>query len=101
MANKTVTKRDLARAVAEKNSIDRNEALAIMKTLFNQITEELAAGKRIELRDFGVFAPRIKKGRKARNPITGETVYTQDGVAVRFKTGKKMGDEVQRCLHQL
>ncbi len=101
MAENTVTKKDLAKAVAEKHDTTHMEAGDIVKSIFAQIIEELASGNRLELRDFGVFEPRVKKGRKARNPRTGETVYTEDSVAVRFKTGKKMGEAVQRCLENL
>ncbi len=101
MAARTVTKKDLAKAVAKRHDMTHMEAGDIIKSVFDQIIEELGSGNRLELRDFGVFEPRTKRGRKARNPRTGETVYTEDGVAVRFKTGKKMGEAVQECLGRL
>jgi len=101
MTKRTVTKRDLAKGVAEKNGITLMDAKGFVQTVLDQITDELSAGNRIELRGFGVFEPKVRTGRKARNPRTGDTVYTEDSVTVKFKIGKKMDDKVQGCLDKL
>ncbi len=101
MANKTVTKRDLSKAVAEKHDIVQAEAKEIIQTLLDQIIEEIAAGNRLELRDFGVFEPRARASRKARNPRTGESVSVGPKAVIGFKAGKKMSARAQNALTQL
>lgn len=101
MADKTVTKRDLAKALAGKQDLTQMRAAQIIQSLLDEIADELSAGNRLELRDFGVLEPRLRKGRKARNPRTNEPVYAEQKATVRFKVGKKMDKRLQNCLDSL
>lgn len=90
MGAKTVTKRDLVDLVAAKNpSTNKTEVLNVVQTFLDVITTSLAGGDRIELRDFGVFTPRNRAARKARNPKTGAVVDVPAGKTVAFKLGKE------------
>lgn len=90
MSVKTVTKRDLVDLVASKNgSINKTDVLAIVQSFLDVVSESLANGERIELRDFGVFTPRDRAARKARNPKTGAVVDVPATKTVAFKLGKE------------
>ena len=90
MSVKTVTKRDLVDLVAEKNgSINKTEVMSIVQSFLDTVTESLSKGERIELRDFGVFTPRDRAARKARNPKTGAVVDVPATKTVAFKLGKE------------
>ena len=54
---------------------------------------------RIELRNFGVFAVKQRKGRKARNPRTNESVEVPPKCVVTFKPGKEMEERVRQMTH--
>ena len=60
----------------------------------DEIIGELTDGKRIELRDFGVFEIRKRAARKARNPRTGEVAHVPEKSVVVFKVGKLMKEKV-------
>ena len=62
----------------------------IVNTIFNEITQSLADGKRVELRGFGAFSVQHRKERVGRNPRTGESVNVEEKFIPRFKTGKDM-----------
>ena len=62
----------------------------IVNTIFNEITQSLADGKRVELRGFGVFSTNLQKSRISRNPKTGEKVNTPEKKTIRFKMGKEL-----------
>ena len=62
----------------------------IVNTLFNEITNSLAEGNRVELRGFGAFSVQHRKARIGRNPKTGEAVEVEEKFIPRFKTGKEM-----------
>ncbi len=80
----------------------RVEASIVIQSVLDQVTAELSDGNRLELRDFGVLEPRVRKGQdNARNPRTGETVATDGKVTVGFKPGKKMKRDIQNCLGTL
>ena len=62
----------------------------IVNTIFNEITQSLADGKRVELRGFGAFSVQHRKQRAGRNPRTGEAVQVEEKFIPRFKTGKEL-----------
>ena len=62
----------------------------IVATIFNEITNSLAEGKRVELRGFGAFSIQKRKQRIGRNPRTGEAVMVDAKAIPRFKTGKEL-----------
>jgi nucleoid DNA-binding protein len=89
-----VTKRDIARAIADGWGIPQGKAHAIVQDVFDGIVETLASQGRIELRNFGVFEVRRRKPRKARNPRTGKAVDVPARVVVTFKPGQVMAERV-------
>ena len=62
----------------------------IVNTIFNEITQSLAEGKRVELRGFGAFSVQHRRERTGRNPRTGEAVQVEEKFIPRFKTGKEL-----------
>jgi integration host factor subunit beta len=87
---KTMTKRDLVDQVAAKNgNINKSQVMEVVQSFLDVVTESLTKGERIELRDFGVFSPRDRAARKARNPKTGSIVDVAATKTVAFKLGKE------------
>ena len=62
----------------------------IVNTIFNEISNSLASGKRVELRGFGAFSVQHRKQRIGRNPRTGASVNVEEKYIPRFKTGKEL-----------
>ena len=62
----------------------------IVNTIFNEISNSLASGKRVELRGFGAFSIQHRRERVGRNPRTGESVSVGEKYIPRFKTGKEL-----------
>ncbi len=62
----------------------------VVNSIFNEITQSLADGKRVELRGFGAFSVVRRQPRKGRNPRTGESVDISEKHIPRFKTGKEL-----------
>ena len=89
-----VTKKDMAKAIAEEMGLSQTQAREIIQGVFDGIVETLLNEGRIELRNFGVFEVRKRKPRKARNPRTGENVAVPAKLVVTFKPGLEMGERV-------
>jgi integration host factor subunit beta len=89
-----VTKKDIAKAIAEETGITQIQAIEIMQQVFDAITETLVQEGRIELRNFGVFEVKKRKPRTARNPRTGEEVKVPAKLVVTFKPGREMEERV-------
>ena len=67
----------------------------MVQTTLETITQTLAEGSRLEIRNFGVFELKVRDARIGRNPRTGATVpITQKRVPV-FKPGKALKARVE------
>jgi integration host factor subunit beta len=82
---------ELLLALAKENPELRAEDVErAVDTFFDEITQRLADGGRVELRGFGAFSTRHREGRTGRNPRTGESVDVPEKRVPYFKPGKEM-----------
>ncbi len=70
----TLTKADLIEEVLRITELPRKESETIVETIFESIIDALQKGDKIEIRGFGSFRTRQRRGRIGRNPKTGEKV---------------------------
>jgi integration host factor subunit beta len=89
-----VTKKDMAKAIADEMALTQTQVLEIVQRFLDGITETLVTEGRIELRNFGVLEVRKRKPRQARNPRTGEKVHVPEKMVVTFKPGREMEERV-------
>ena len=66
-----MTKADLIDEVSKISNLTKKETETIVNTIFDNITDALAKGDKVELRGFGSFRIRHRNSRKGRNPKTG------------------------------
>ncbi len=92
----TVTKRELVQRIAEKTGVQQISAKDVIQRFLDEIISELAKGNRLEFRDFGVFEPKSKAHRVARNPRTGDKVEVPQKTTVKFKVGRLMKKKIQK-----
>lgn len=86
-----VTKIDLVEAVYEATSCEKRDIQKITDALLCELKAALSQGSTVELRGFGTFEPRLRKGRsKARNPKTGEEVSVADRYTAVFRAGAEL-----------
>jgi len=83
-------KRDLVLKISQDTEIKQVVVKEVVQRTFDEIFEALKAGKRIELRNFGVFQVKKRKKRIGRNPKTGEVVPVPERRTVVFKPGLEM-----------
>lgn len=78
----------------------RNNIGLCIRTIENEMINQLIQKGRIEIRGFGSFEMRYHRKRLARNPKTGEQFITGPKYAVRFKPGKELRERVNssRCV---
>jgi nucleoid DNA-binding protein len=92
-----VTKRELVTEVAERLGYAQNEVSAVVQATLDSITNALADGTRLELRNFGVFELKVRGAHKGRNPRTGEGVFVSEKRITVFKPGKALKDRVEQA----
>ena len=69
-----------------------------VNALLRQMSDELAAGERIEVRGFGSFTLHFREPRIGRNPKTGEAVALPARYAPHFKPGNKLRTRVNAAM---
>lgn len=88
---KTVSKRELCDRIAGKRpDLKKNDIADIVSLFMTGIGDALVRDERVELRDFGVFTPKERKARTARNPKTGAPVEVPATKVCGFKAGKEL-----------
>jgi len=90
----TLTKADLIEEVLRITELPRKESESIVETIFDSIIVSLQNGDKIEIRGFGSFRTRQRRGRVGRNPKTGEKVEVPPKKIPFFKPSKELKDFV-------
>ena len=83
-------KRDIVLKISQDTQIKQVVVKKVVQRTFDAIYEALRSGKRIELRNFGVFQVKKRKKRIGRNPKTGEIIPVPERNTVVFKPGLDM-----------
>ena len=92
-----MTKRDLVVRIARETRLVQNDVAEIVQKTLDYITEELIAGRNIELRNFGVFEIKVRKERKGRNPNKPQDVVRiPERAVVKFRAGKELKEAVEK-----
>jgi nucleoid DNA-binding protein len=97
--NGAVTKKEIVKQIADRIGETQLKTKDIVQRTFAAIVDTLIEQGRIELRNFGVFAVKQRKARKARNPRTGDPVEVPPKYVVTFKPGKEMEERVREMTH--
>ncbi len=90
-----ITKKDIVLKIANETSIKQIDVKKVVQGTLDKITEYLSAGQTVELRNFGIFKVKARRGRLGRNPRTGEEVPVPPKKVVVFKPGLVMKKDVK------
>jgi integration host factor subunit beta len=86
-----LTKAEIIEAIFEKTQVNRKTIHSVVDQFFDEVKLALMEDRVVELRGFGTFEIRTRKGReKARNPKTGEVVPVQNHGVTVFRPGKDL-----------
>ena len=96
-----VTKAEIVENIYERVHIDRRDVQDVIDAFIDELNHSLIEDKIIELRGFGTFEVKLRKGRSnSRNPKTGEPVkVSPHGVAV-FRPGKNLKAAVRQLYER-
>jgi integration host factor subunit alpha len=94
MANKTLTRMDLAEAVFREVGLSRNDSANLVESVLQEISDSLVSGETVKISSFGTFSVRDKSARIGRNPKTGEEVPIKPRRVLSFRPSHLMKDRV-------
>lgn len=86
---------ELIQKIADENPhLYQRDVEKIVNTIFEEITDALSQGDRVELRGFGAFSVKQRDARMGRNPRTGEAVAVEEKHVPFFKAGKLLRERL-------
>jgi nucleoid DNA-binding protein len=81
---------DVVKQIAKKLDLKERDALEIVDTILESLKEVIVRDGRLEVRDFGVFQIKERKGRVGRNPKNKVEYPIPPHRVVTFKSGKEI-----------
>ena len=88
-----MTKSEFINRLATQNQhLLHRDIVRVVNTVFDEITDALEQGDRVELRGFGAFSVKTRSARTGRNPKTGDAVQVSEKFIPFFKSGKMIRD---------
>lgn len=89
-----MTKKDIVLRIAEETNLTQVDVKKVVQRTLDHIVSSLERGETVELRNFGVFKVKNRRGRIGRNPRTGEEVPVPAKKVTVFKPGLVMKKKV-------
>ena len=91
MAPDKFTKADIVDSLYQKTGMSPKEIRTIIDLFIDEIKDALLRQQIIELRGFGTFEIKVRKGRlRARNPKTGEAIAIRSHGSAAFRPGREL-----------
>ncbi len=82
-----MTKKDIVMKVSNDTNVAQIDVKKVVQRTLDAVVESLERGETVELRNFGVFKVKSRRGRIGRNPRTGQEVQVPEKKVVVFKPG--------------
>lgn len=90
-----ITKNNLIENIYKSTNCEKKDIQVVVDSFLQEVKKSLEEGATIELRGFGTFEPRLRKGRSvARNPKTGETLSVEPHYVAAFRAGQSLKDNL-------
>ena len=94
----TVTRADLAQAVAEEAGLTLRDARKMVDTVIEEMAARLEAGEEVKITGFGSFNLRDKGERLGRNPRTLEAAPIAPRRVVTFRASQLLKKRIDKGL---
>ncbi len=90
-----MTKKDIVVKISDETGVKQINVKQVVQKYLDYVIDSLAKSETVELRNFGVFKVKTRKGRMGRNPRTGAAVPIPEKKVVTFKPGLVMRQRVK------
>lgn len=91
----SITKRDLVVSISAATGLTQEQTLDVVQQFLDTVTDHVADGNEVVLRNFGAFQVKRSKPKVGRNPSKPDSeVAIPARTIVKFKPGKEMKDRV-------
>jgi len=87
---------DLIEVISKEIGLTRSEAKQSVEIVLEEISSAIISGNGVEVRGFGGFHKRHRKGRMGVNPKTGNKTEVSEKFVPFFKPGKLLKEAVNK-----
>jgi len=91
-----MNKLELINVLKEESGLNKSEAAAVVHVFFDEMSNALAKGDRVEIRGLCSFYVKKYKAYSGRNPKTGGKVKVKPKKLPFFKCGLKLKERVDQ-----
>lgn len=91
-----MNKSELVDALANSKNLTFKKAEEIVNIIFDEMSDALVRGDRIEIRGLGSFVVKDYKSYVGRNPKSGEAIHVNPKKLPFFKVGKELRERVNK-----
>lgn len=92
--NNTINKKEFAYRIAEEGGFYKKDAVKMTELFWETLMGCLAEGKEVNFYGVGHFELKTVKGKKARNPKTGEPCTVPGHKAVKFYPSRGLAEKI-------
>ena len=93
---KKVNKSDLVDLVAEQAHLSKKDARAALDSCFGLIIEALLRGEEVNITNFGVFEPKVRKTRKGTHPKKHTPLTIKEANTIAFRVAKELKGKINQ-----
>ncbi len=90
----TVTLKQLAAEIAEREQIAKREAETILTDLVGLLVDHLKSGDRLRIGGLGILEVKDRPERTGRNPATGEAITIKASRKIAFRPAKELKEAI-------
>ena len=90
----SITKAHLADSIHNQLNLPKNQSIQAVESIIEMIKKTLENGEDVLITGFGKFYVKEKKGRRGRNPQTGEDLMLGSRRVVSFKCSTVLRDRM-------
>ncbi len=92
-----MNKSDIVKLIhVERDELTLKDTEKVVNVILDKITTSISNGSRIEIRGFGVFAPKILKSKIAYIPKGDKHITLPERTSVKFKASKLLLEKINK-----
>ena len=93
---KKINKSDLVDLVAEQAHLSKRDARAALDTCFDLIIDALLRGEEVNITNFGVFQPKVRRSREGTHPKKHTPLVIEETRTISFRVAKDLKEKVNK-----
>ena len=89
-----INKSDLVEMVAEQAHLSKRDARLALDSCFDLIIEALLRGEEVNITNFGVFQPKVRKSREGTHPKKHTPLTIEETKSISFRVAKDLKEKI-------